>query len=88
MTSPIDSGVNPTPAVNPSADPKVAGDVKVASDEGGSSDSRISSMADLREKEPKLWNMILQGLAQNICSKMKENQDRLKRIMKENEDKG
>lgn len=47
--------------------------------------SQVSSLAQLREQAPKVWNMMLQGIAMNICNDMKQKQDDLKRMMRESQ---
>lgn len=42
----------------------------------------ISSLSDLREKAPKIYNAMLQGIAMNICQHMKHMEDQRKQIMK------
>lgn len=44
----------------------------------------ISDMNDLREKSPKLYEAILQGIAQHINDELRKHADRLKKIMREN----
>ncbi len=40
----------------------------------------VSSMADLKEKSPKVYNAMMQGIAINICREMQDHQRRLKKI--------
>ena len=42
----------------------------------------VKSMAEVREKAPKVYNAMLQGIAQSICSRMKRSQDRLAAMMR------
>jgi len=51
----------------------------------GGNMEKISSLAQLREKEPKLYNMMLQGIGMSIVNQMHESQDRLKQMMDEAE---
>lgn len=48
------------------------------------SSSSVSSMADLKEKSPEVYNAMMQGVAMKICNEMKSHQDRIKKIMREN----
>lgn len=48
-----------------------------------SSSTTVHSMEDLREKAPKIYNTILEGIAMEICNKMKASQERLKKLQDE-----
>lgn len=76
----------PTPVASaPSAsDPTTA--AAVASTHGGkeaNSSTKIDSLADLRKKSPKVYNMMMVGIATNICREMEHHQDKLKQLMRE-----
>jgi len=43
----------------------------------------VSSMADLKKKSPKLYNMMMEGIAMDICNDMQHHQDKLKELMDE-----
>lgn len=43
----------------------------------------FSSMSDLKAKSPKLYNFMMQSMAQNICIKIKHDQDKLAQKWKE-----
>lgn len=43
----------------------------------------ISSLAELREKAPEVYNQMLQGIAMNICGQMKHQQERLKQVIRD-----
>lgn len=58
----------------------------VASMHGGkeaSSSTKIDSLADLRNKSPKVYNMMMLGIATSICREMEHHQDKLKQLMRE-----
>lgn len=55
----------------------------VGAGEETSGSTRFNSMADLKEKAPKVYNAMMQGIAQNICRDMEQAQARLKKIMEE-----
>ncbi len=48
-----------------------------------SMDTSISSVGDLREKAPKVYDAMLIGIATTICNRSKRHQDRIKKIMRE-----
>lgn len=50
---------------------------------GASGDTKFNSMEDLRKKEPKLYETIVTGLGIAICQKMRRNQERSKKLMRE-----
>lgn len=43
--------------------------------------TRIGSMADLKEKAPKVYNAMLEGIAMQIVNQMSDAQARLKQMM-------
>lgn len=43
----------------------------------------VSSVADLKEQAPKVYNAMMQGIAMDICNSMKKHQDHLKQMMDE-----
>lgn len=47
------------------------------------SSSSISSVAELRSKAPEIYQKMLEGIAMNICNKMKRNQEDLKKLRQE-----
>jgi hypothetical protein len=47
------------------------------------SDTIISSLADLKRKAPKVYHFMLLSMAQNICINIKHDQDRLLERWKE-----
>lgn len=51
---------------------------------GGAVDSSttISSMADLKEKAPKVYNAMMQGIATQIITQMQDASNRLKEMMR------
>lgn len=58
----------------------------VASTHGGqelTSSSTIKSLADLKKKSPKVYNMMMLGIATSICQEMEHRQAELKKLMRE-----
>lgn len=49
------------------------------------SKTRVTSLADLRQKAPKVWNAINMGIAQNICTDMQHRSEHLKELIREGE---
>lgn len=47
------------------------------------SSTKINSLSELRERAPKIWNAMMMGIAQRICSESKHHSDHLKQIMRE-----
>lgn len=39
-----------------------------------------NNLASLKEKAPKVYDAMMQGIAMNICQKMKRDQDKIKEI--------
>ena len=73
------SSVNPT-----STDPTTAGAVAQSNADGAvTGNTKFNSMEDLRKKSPKLYNMMMQGIAWNIIKEMDHHQERLKKMWKE-----
>ena len=50
-----------------------------AGEEGGGA-AGLSSMNQLKAENPKLYNLMMEGIAMNICNKMKRDQDHLKTL--------
>lgn len=46
-------------------------------------DSNISSLGELKQKAPEVYDAMLKGIAEGICNKMNDHQERLKKIMRE-----
>lgn len=46
----------------------------------------VSSMADLKEKAPDVYDAMLQGIGMNICREMQDHQKRLHKILKKARD--
>lgn len=87
MASPVNAAATPTPpaaAAPSSANAITAGAVAQSnSDTGVTSSTKINSIKELREKAPEVYQKMLEGIAQNICGKMKDHQDRLKKMWRE-----
>lgn len=45
----------------------------------------IANMEQLRTEEPELYNLMMNSMAQDMCKKMKEADDRIKKARKEYE---
>lgn len=81
--APIEQVHTSTPSAPSATDALTA--AGVASTHGTSKISKASSkpqhfstMADIKKFNPKLYNMMMTSIAQNICTEMQHNQDRLK----------
>lgn len=44
--------------------------------------THISSLKDLKEKAPKVWQMMMQGIGMTICKQMEKGQARIKDAMR------
>jgi len=82
MASPIEKpgSVSQTPQVPTTAGAQAA---KVAKVGKYTSDTRISSMKDLREKAPDVHKAMLEGIGLSIVRRMRMNQERLKKLWRE-----
>jgi hypothetical protein len=49
------------------------------------SNTVITSLDDLRQKAPKVYNAMMQGIAMQICNQMEHAQQRLKQMMRAGE---
>lgn len=77
----VESTGSTTPAAAAS-DTKAAGEAKAGA---GSYDSNetFGSLGELRDKQPELFNKMMEGLAQNIIMKIKRNETRLRELQKQ-----
>lgn len=50
---------------------------------GYSSMTTISSMGQLKEIAPDVYNGMMQGIAMQICNEMKHHQDNIKKLMRD-----
>ena len=69
-----------------STDPSVAGAAaatNASKDMKETTFTKVSSLAELKEKAPEVYEKMMQGIAQNIISEMRERQERLKKLMRE-----
>lgn len=73
------SSASNTPAATPVNTAKLAAAAYTPS-------TGISNMNDLKEKAPEVYKMMMEGIAQNIISKMNEQQERLKKMMREGDE--
>lgn len=67
-----------TPAVQGA--PNVTGQPTANPEGDFTAATTISSMNDLRQKAPKIYNAMLQGLATNMVNEMKDHQARIKEM--------
>jgi len=61
----------------------VAGSVTSNSSGGASSSTTVKDMNDLKKQAPEVYDAMMKGIAQQVCSSMQNHQDRLKRMMQE-----
>lgn len=47
---------------------------------GGAGSQNISSMDDLKNKQPKLYKLMLEGIGTTIVNEMKDHQDKIKEM--------
>jgi len=72
------------PVAPSAANPTTAGAIASQNSQGGPTTStKISSMADLKREAPEMYNKMLESIGMKICHDMKDHQDRLKRLMRE-----
>jgi hypothetical protein len=50
---------------------------------GYTSSTQIDSLSALEKKAPKVYRAMMEGIATNICNKMKASADRLKKMIRE-----
>lgn len=62
--------------------PQKAAEAKTAQQGEVTGATKFKSLADLRRKSPKLYNMMMQGIAMSICKAMERGQDRIKAAMR------
>lgn len=83
------AGVGPVTTVGVSAPSSsnaiTAGAVASANGGGGEAtgSTRINSVEDLKKKAPKVYKMMMEGVAMSICRDMEHHQDHLKELMRE-----
>ncbi len=82
----------PSPAVNPSttgpsaSNPTTAAaavSTNINAAEKASASSTVSSLADLKQKSPKIYKYMMLSLAQNMCIQMNRSNDNLIQLMKQ-----
>ena len=49
----------------------------------GSASGSVSTMGDLREQSPEVYQAMLQGIGMQICRRMEDGQQRIKKIHQE-----
>lgn len=52
------------------------------------SNTKITSLQDLKEKAPEVWQKMLEGIAMNICNEMRHHEERIKKLRREYESLG
>lgn len=75
---------HPSVSAPSASDPTTA--AAVASTHGGgevNSNTKINGLDDLKKRAPKVYNLMMLGIATNICREMQHRQDELKKIMRE-----
>lgn len=79
-----------TNQVQPSASDPTTAAAAVGSNKPASQgfDGKISSLADLKKKAPKVYNMMMQSIGMGICREMEHHQARLKKLMREGSSRG
>lgn len=75
----VNTPATPTPAPT-DTNSQITGGVATAK---SGSKTNFKNMEELRKENPKLYNKMLEGIAQTICYQMKDRQDRINEIMKE-----
>lgn len=51
--------------------------------DGYTTSTTVSSLADLKEKAPQVYEAMMQGIGMNMVNKMRRDQEHLKQIMRE-----
>lgn len=49
------------------------------------SNTKISSLADLKTKAPEVWQKMLEGIGMKICNEMRHHDERIKKLRREYE---
>jgi hypothetical protein len=78
--------ISSAPVQPSSSDPSVAAAAAAANaskDMKETTFTKVGSLAELKEKAPEVYEKMMQGIAQNIISEMRERQERLKKLMRE-----
>lgn len=79
-SSPAVTGGSPAAASgNEGASPNAQAEGKLTAD------TKFTSMGEFQKKQPKLFNMMMQGIATNIVNEMRDHQERLKELMRKAE---
>jgi hypothetical protein len=82
---PVSNSNQPPPVAPVSASTTNTNAQIAAATNAGTSDSKTNfgTMNQLKEKSPKLYNMMLQGIATNMVNELKDHQTRIKEMMRE-----
>jgi len=75
-----------TPAATPAAAGTNAPAAASSSDESGSVPANYSSLTELKNTAPKVYNMMMMTIAQSICGQMQQQSNTLTQMIKEGED--
>ena len=54
-----------------------------SSSPGDGERATVRNLKELKEKAPEIWNAMLKTMASEMTAKMRKNQDRLKKVMRE-----
>ncbi len=86
MNQPVPQVAQTTHVVQPSAANPTTAAAAVSSNTNQSqlsSNTTVSSMADLKRKAPQVYQKMMEGIAMDICNQMQHHQERLKEMMDE-----
>lgn len=68
------------------ADATTAGNIAMSNTDGTgepTTSTKVGSLADLRNKAPKVYRAMIFGIAMNICNDSKHHQDRIIEMLRE-----
>ncbi len=71
------------PTTQQAADSSAAQKTAPTGAPAGSSKESFSTLAELREQNPEVYNKMMEGIAQNICIKIKRQADHLKELQRQ-----
>lgn len=60
-----------------------AGNTAAAANQASIASGNISSMADLQQQAPDVYQAMMQGIAMNICQAMQQDQEDLQKMQEE-----
>lgn len=88
----LDNPISGTQSVSSSPTPSAAdistnsvAQAGAAQAHGGTvnSNTKISSLQDLKEKAPEVWQKMLEGIGMKICNEMRHHEERIKKLRRE-----